>query len=38
MNNNLIFDFTVNKATKTVFITREFDATFRWYGMLFYQS
>ncbi len=25
-NNNLIFDFTVDKATKTVFITREFDA------------
>ena len=26
MNNNLLFDFTVNKATKTVVITREFDA------------
>lgn len=26
MNNNLLFDFTVNKATKTVFITREFAA------------
>ena len=26
MKNNLQFDFTVNKATKTVFITREFDA------------
>ena len=26
MNNNLPFDFTVDKATKTVFITREFDA------------
>jgi uncharacterized protein YndB with AHSA1/START domain len=26
MNNNLLFDFTVNKETKTVFITREFDA------------
>ena len=26
MNNNLLFDFTVDKATKTVFITREFDA------------
>jgi uncharacterized protein YndB with AHSA1/START domain len=25
-NNNLLFDFTVDKATKTVFITREFDA------------
>ncbi len=24
--NNLLFDFTVDKATKTVFITREFDA------------
>src|SRR5688500_7448022 len=26
MMNNLLFDFTVDKATKTVFITREFDA------------
>ena len=26
MKNNLLFDFTVNKETKTVFITREFDA------------
>jgi len=26
MNNNLLFDFTVNKATKTVVITREFAA------------
>ena len=26
MNNNLLFDFTVDKAIKTVFITREFDA------------
>ena len=26
MTNNLLFDFTVNKATKTVFITREFAA------------
>jgi uncharacterized protein YndB with AHSA1/START domain len=26
MNNNLLFDFTVDKANKTVFITREFDA------------
>lgn len=26
MNNNLLFDFTVDKATKKVFITREFDA------------
>ena len=26
MNNNLLFDFTVDKATKMVFITREFDA------------
>jgi uncharacterized protein YndB with AHSA1/START domain len=26
MNNNLLFDFTVDKATKTVTITREFDA------------
>ena len=26
MNNELLFDFTVDKAAKTVFITREFDA------------
>src|SRR5918993_1021666 len=26
MKNNLLFDFTADKATKTVFITREFDA------------
>ena len=26
MNNNLLFNFTVDKAAKTVFITREFDA------------
>lgn len=26
MKNNLLFDFTVDKTTKTVFITREFDA------------
>jgi uncharacterized protein YndB with AHSA1/START domain len=26
MTNNLLFDFTVDKSTKTVFITREFDA------------
>lgn len=26
MNNNLLFDFTVDKPTKTVFITREFAA------------
>ncbi|RYG18253.1 MAG: SRPBCC domain-containing protein [Chitinophagaceae bacterium] len=26
MNNLLLFDFTVDKAAKTVFITREFDA------------
>jgi uncharacterized protein YndB with AHSA1/START domain len=26
MNNNLLFDFTVDKSTKTVSITREFDA------------
>ena len=26
MKNNLLFDFTVDKAKKTVFITREFDA------------
>ncbi len=26
MKNNLLFNFTVDKATKTVFITREFDA------------
>jgi uncharacterized protein YndB with AHSA1/START domain len=26
MNNSLLFDFTVDKATTTVFITREFDA------------
>jgi uncharacterized protein YndB with AHSA1/START domain len=25
-NNNLLFDFTVDKSAKTVFITREFDA------------
>lgn len=26
MKNNLLFDFTIDKATKTVLITREFDA------------
>lgn len=26
MNNSLLFDFTVDKAAKTVYITREFDA------------
>ena len=26
MNNNLLFDFTVDKAAKTVFVTREFAA------------
>ena len=26
MKNNLLFDFTVDKASKTVFVTREFDA------------
>ena len=26
MNTNLLFDFTVDKAKKTVFVTREFDA------------
>ncbi|MBZ5858876.1 SRPBCC family protein [Flavihumibacter profundi] len=26
MNNSLLFDFTVDKTTKTVFVTREFDA------------
>jgi uncharacterized protein YndB with AHSA1/START domain len=26
MNNDLLFDFTVDKAAKTIFITREFDA------------
>jgi uncharacterized protein YndB with AHSA1/START domain len=26
MTNNLLFDFTVDKSTKTVFISREFDA------------
>jgi uncharacterized protein YndB with AHSA1/START domain len=26
MTNNLLFDFSVDKTTKTVFITREFDA------------
>ena len=26
MKTNLLFDFTIDKATKTVFITREFDA------------
>jgi uncharacterized protein YndB with AHSA1/START domain len=26
MTNNLLFDFTVDKAAKTVYITREFDA------------
>ena len=25
-NNNLLFDFTVDKTTKTVFVTKEFDA------------
>jgi len=27
MDNHLLFDFTVDKAAKTVYITREFDAT-----------
>jgi len=27
MKNNLLFDFTVDKTTKTVFINREFDAS-----------
>jgi uncharacterized protein YndB with AHSA1/START domain len=27
MKNDLLFDFTVDKTTKTVFITREFDAS-----------
>jgi uncharacterized protein YndB with AHSA1/START domain len=27
MKNSLLFDFTVDKTTKTVFITREFDAS-----------
>ena len=27
MNNDLLFDFTVDKAAKTVYITREFNAT-----------
>jgi uncharacterized protein YndB with AHSA1/START domain len=27
MNNNLLFDLSIDKATKTVFITREFDAS-----------
>ncbi len=26
MKNNLLFDFTLDKTTKTVFVTREFDA------------
>ncbi len=26
MNNNLLFDFTVDKATKTVFVIKEFEA------------
>ena len=26
MTNNLLFDFTVDKGSKTVFVTREFDA------------
>ena len=26
MNNNLQFDFTVDKAAKTIYVTREFDA------------
>ena len=26
MNNNLLFDFTVDKSTKTVFVNKEFDA------------
>ena len=32
--NDLLFDFTVDKAAKTVFITREFDAELSWCGML----
>jgi uncharacterized protein YndB with AHSA1/START domain len=27
MNNNLLFDFTVDKSTNSVFVNREFDAT-----------
>ena len=27
MNNDLLFDFTIDKPTKTVFVNREFDAT-----------
>src|SRR5690606_12197955 len=27
MNSNLLFDFTVNKANKTIYIKREFDAS-----------
>ncbi len=27
MSNNLLFDFTVDKTAKTVFVTREFDAS-----------
>ena len=33
-NNHLLFDFTVDKATKTIFMITEFDAAFRWCGLL----
>ena len=33
MINNLLFDFTVDKTTNTVFITREFAAEISWFGM-----
>ncbi len=34
MKNNLLFDFTVDKTTKTVFVNREFAAGLSLYGML----
>ena len=35
MNNNLLFDFTVDKTTKTVLCKQRICMpTFRWYGML----
>jgi hypothetical protein len=33
MNNDLLFDFNVDKTAKTVYITREFNAGSLWYGM-----
>ena len=34
MKTDLLFDFTVDKATKTVLVTREFDAGLSLDGML----